>query len=93
MLTQRLPHPTAGMLRVLLFASLIAGAALFLLLPWFALAQSVEDGFNPDANGAVNVIVTQPDGKILVGGEFTRSAGKAQLYRPAKFRRHVGRGF
>ena len=27
--------------------------------------------FDPNANGAVRVVVVQPDGKILIGGEFT----------------------
>ena len=34
-------------------------------------AQSALDGFDPNANGPVNVVVVQPDGKILVGGNFT----------------------
>ncbi len=29
------------------------------------------DSFNPDANAAVNSIVVQPNGSILVGGDFT----------------------
>jgi uncharacterized delta-60 repeat protein len=29
------------------------------------------DGFDPNANGAVHVVVVQPDGKILIGGDFT----------------------
>ena len=33
--------------------------------------QSALDGFDPNANGAVHVVVVQPDGKILLGGEFT----------------------
>src|SRR5450755_1962561 len=33
--------------------------------------QSALDGFDPNANGGVFVIVVQPDGKILIGGEFT----------------------
>src|SRR6266508_3990479 len=32
--------------------------------------QSALDGFDPNANGTVRVIVIQPDGKILAGGEF-----------------------
>jgi len=31
------------------------------------------DSFNPNANGTVNVIVLQSDGKILVGGDFNGS--------------------
>src|SRR5205814_7113184 len=32
--------------------------------------QSALDGFDPNANGRVRVIVVQPDGKILIGGDF-----------------------
>ena len=67
MLTQRLPHPTTGTLRVLLFASLIAGAALFLLLPSVALAQSVEDGFNPGANNLFHVVPLQAPSAAFSG--------------------------
>ena len=34
-------------------------------------AQFVLDSFDPNANGAIRVIVVQPDGKILIGGDFT----------------------
>ena len=34
-------------------------------------AQSADDGFDPNANGTVRVVVVQPDGKILIGGDFT----------------------
>src|SRR5688572_15636425 len=33
--------------------------------------QSALDGFDPNANGAIRVVVVQPDGKILIGGDFT----------------------
>src|ERR1700736_4797544 len=33
--------------------------------------QSALDGFDPTANGLVRVVVVQPDGKILLGGDFT----------------------
>ena len=33
--------------------------------------QSALDGFDPNANGPVRVVVVQPDGKILIGGDFT----------------------
>ncbi|MEY2541449.1 MAG: hypothetical protein QOI22_1051, partial [Verrucomicrobiota bacterium] len=34
--------------------------------------QSALDGFDPNAtNGAIRVVVAQPDGKILLGGDFT----------------------
>src|SRR5207248_4876919 len=33
--------------------------------------QSALDGFDPNANGSVLAVVVQPDGKILLGGNFT----------------------
>src|SRR5450755_4773628 len=33
--------------------------------------QSALDGFDPNANGPVRAVVVQPDGKILLGGDFT----------------------
>src|SRR5437762_1293525 len=33
--------------------------------------QSALDGFDPNANGTVRAVVVQPDGKILIGGDFT----------------------
>src|SRR5436189_5815022 len=36
--------------------------------------QSTLDGFDPNANGVVRVVVVQPDGKILIGGDFTTLA-------------------
>src|SRR6202166_3022524 len=33
--------------------------------------QSALDGFDPNANGQVLVVVVQPDAKILLGGDFT----------------------
>src|SRR5437588_12536994 len=33
--------------------------------------QSALDGFDPNANDVVRVVVVQSDGKILIGGDFT----------------------
>ena len=33
--------------------------------------QSALDGFDPNANDTIWVVVVQPDGKILLGGDFT----------------------
>ena len=33
--------------------------------------QSALDGFDPNANGNLQVVVLQSDGKILIGGGFT----------------------
>ena len=52
---------------------LILSAALLLLASGAPTArgQSALDGFDPNANGIVQVVVVQPDGKILIGGDFT----------------------
>ena len=34
-------------------------------------AQAPAEGFDPNANGIVRVVLVQPDGKILLGGNFT----------------------
>ncbi len=44
---------------------------LSLLLTAEMRGQSALDGFDPNANGQVFVVVVQPDGKILLGGDFT----------------------
>ena len=36
---------------------------------------SALDGFDPNANGPVYIVVVQPDGKILIGGGFTSVLG------------------
>jgi hypothetical protein len=56
----------------------IAGSALLLAICLDArvgLAQSAVDGFDPGVNDAVKTMVVQPDGKILVGGDFTMLGG------------------
>ena len=35
-------------------------------------AQLVLDGFDPNANDTIFAVVVQPDGKILIGGAFTK---------------------
>jgi len=39
-------------------------------------AQSALDGFDPNADGTVRVVVVQPDGKILIGGDFITILGQ-----------------
>jgi len=46
------------------------------LLMWWIMAdqargQSALDGFDPNANDKIRVVVVQPNGKILIGGDFT----------------------
>ena len=50
---------------------IVAMPLLFLLLAAAVRGQSAVDGFDPNANGAVAAVVVQPDGKILIGGDFT----------------------
>ena len=57
--------------------ALVRTAALLVLLLLAvpqARGQSALDGFDPNANGRVLVVVVQPDGKILLGGDFTTLA-------------------
>lgn len=56
--------------------SLKVPIAAVVLLMWAFMAgaargQSALDGFDPNASGPVLVTVVQPDGKILLGGDFT----------------------
>src|SRR6266568_2733999 len=52
-------------------ASLVVGTWCLALLTASVRGQSALDGFDPNANSLVTVVVVQPDGKILVGGNFT----------------------
>ncbi|MDQ6630665.1 MAG: hypothetical protein M3Y82_02780, partial [Verrucomicrobiota bacterium] len=51
-------------------------------------AQSALDGFDPNANDAIRVVVLQPDGKILLGGDFTTLAPNGGA---AVTRNHIAR--
>ena len=53
-------------------------AGLFAVLTALAQPVSVNDGFNPDVDGTVFAVVVQPDGKLLVGGQFTAVGGVAR---------------
>ena len=57
------------------FIHVIDGLAATLLAAAPARAQSPLDGFDPNANGAVFAIAVQPDGKIVIGGQFTTVGG------------------
>ena len=41
----------------------------------FDVVHQIPDGFNPGANGPVRVVISQPDTKIVVTGEFTSVSG------------------
>ena len=55
--------------------SLSAFCSIALLLATSVRGQSALDGFDPNVNGVVYVVVVQPDGKILTGGSFTTVLG------------------
>ena len=57
-------HPSARLSLIALVGLALAGGAA-------VRGQSALDGFDPNANGTVYVVVVQPDGKILIGGDFT----------------------
>jgi uncharacterized delta-60 repeat protein len=44
-------------------------------VPTLAHAQSANDAFNPGANGEVNAMALQADGRLIVGGAFTMLGG------------------
>jgi uncharacterized delta-60 repeat protein len=48
--------------------------SVFLMLKVDAPAQSALDGFDPNVDRNIAAIVIQPDGKILIGGDFTSLA-------------------
>src|SRR5436190_566336 len=54
----------------------------------FVNTNSALDGFDPNANGLVRVAVVQPDGKILIGGDFTTLAPNG---RPPVTRNYIAR--
>jgi uncharacterized delta-60 repeat protein len=65
--------------------ALVATACLLLLLLALPMpdagAQSADDGYRPDANGSVDAMVVQPDGKLIVGGAFQGFAGSGSAWR------------
>ena len=61
---------TSILARRVAFPLLFLGAGLVLVQPC-AGGDSAPDGFDPNANDRVGMIVVQPDAKILIGGSFT----------------------
>src|SRR5678810_475941 len=53
-----------------------------------ARAQFAVDSFNPNPNGPILAMVTQPDGKIIIGGTFTAIARDGG---PPIFRNNIAR--
>jgi uncharacterized delta-60 repeat protein len=50
--------------------------SLLALVPRGAGAQSADDGYRPGPDDTVNTLALQPDGKLLVGGEFLNLGGQ-----------------
>ncbi len=81
--TPKTAQQPSTQVRKVIFRSILKKSALFLLSVAALLAggavtvrgQSALDGFDPNANGVVQVVVVQSDGKILIGGDFTTIGG------------------
>jgi uncharacterized delta-60 repeat protein len=57
----------------------MAGTLTLLAMACFAHAQSpLPDDFKPVADGPVFALAVQPDGKVLLGGDFTMLAGRSR---------------
>jgi uncharacterized delta-60 repeat protein len=52
-------------------AFLLLSVAVLLAGGVAARGQSALDGFDPNANSVIFAVVVQPDGKVLIGGQFT----------------------
>ncbi len=66
--------PALSML-VILFLGL---TLMLFTLPGTARAVSALDGFDPNADFSVTSVALQPDGKIIIGGDFTAVGGVAR---------------
>src|SRR4051794_27113459 len=53
----------------------LCSAGSLALIAGSALAQNANDGFDPNADRSVYAIALQPDGKILIGGDFNSVSG------------------
>ncbi len=63
-----------NLLPILRFALLSCG----LCLSQLSIAQSAQDGFDPNVNGTVRALARLDDGKLLVGGDFSSVGGVFQ---------------
>jgi len=80
--THTTERPPSTQLRKVVFGSAARKAALLLFFAAVLLAggatvvrgQSALDGFDPNANAPVQVVVVQPDGKLIIAGNFTTLA-------------------
>lgn len=60
-----------GIVRTVSMRKAVAAGLLFAALTAAAQTQSTPDGFDPNADGIVRVMVVQPDKKILLAGDLT----------------------
>ena len=66
---------TAPRFKTKTIASIVCTVAVLLIGGGTAVhGQSALDGFDPNANNTIRAVVVQPDGKILIGGDFTSLA-------------------
>ena len=65
---------TSASARHLHLTRLVLSFAVLVFSGASARAQSALDGFDPNANNAVRMVVVQPDGKMLIAGDFTTLA-------------------
>lgn len=63
-----------------IFASVVLFIAGVLCMSQSVSAQSALDSFNPNPNGRIRATLVQPDGKIIIGGNFTTILGVSRKY-------------
>ena len=71
---------TARARRLQPFWRRVAAVAMVLLVTLLhpTSAQAALSGFDPGADAAVHIVAVQPDGKLLLGGDFTEVAGQTR---------------
>ena len=66
-------------------AFLLLSVAVLLAGGVAARGQSALDGFDPNANSVIFAVVVQPDGKVLIGGQFTTLSPNGGAAVPSHF--------
>jgi uncharacterized delta-60 repeat protein len=66
-------------------AFFLLSAAVLLAGGVAARGQSALDGFDPNANSVIFAVVVQPDGKVLIGGQFTTLSPNGGATVPSHF--------
>ncbi|MDP3070389.1 MAG: hypothetical protein Q8N18_08880 [Opitutaceae bacterium] len=57
---------------------LVSALVATVVTPVLAQSPSAADGFNPDVDGTVFAVMAQPDGKLILGGQFSKVGGIAR---------------